>query len=35
LVEEGGYVPGPDHSLPPDVPYENYLYFMEKLPGIL
>lgn len=31
LIEDGGYVPGPDHSLPPDVPFANYYYFMEKL----
>jgi uroporphyrinogen decarboxylase len=35
LVREGGYVPFPDHSLPPDVSYANYCYFMEKLPEIL
>lgn len=31
LIEEGGYVPGLDHSMPPDVPFANYLYFMEAL----
>jgi len=31
LVKEGGYVPGPDHGIPPDVPYSNYLYYGEKL----
>ena len=31
LVEEGGYVPHPDHSLPPDVPFANYCYFMERM----
>ena len=31
LIEEGGYVPGLDHSMPPDVPYKNYLYFMGAL----
>jgi uroporphyrinogen decarboxylase len=35
LIEEGGYVPGPDHSLPPDVPFENYLYFMNALKKIV
>jgi uroporphyrinogen decarboxylase len=35
LVADGGYIPGPDHSLPPDVPYANYCYYMERLPGIL
>jgi len=31
LVKEGGYIPCLDHSIPPDVPYENYLYFAEQL----
>lgn len=31
LVEEGGYIPWPDHSIPPDVCYDNFLYFMERL----
>ncbi len=31
LIEEGGYVPAPDHSFPPDTPYDNYLYYMERL----
>ena len=35
LVQEGGYVPGPDHSFPPDVSFANYCYFMEKLRTIL
>lgn len=35
VVSEGGYVPFPDHSLPPDVSYANYCYFMEQLPAIL
>jgi len=28
LVEEGGYIPFPDHRVPPDVPYENYLHYV-------
>jgi uroporphyrinogen decarboxylase len=28
LVDEGGYIPFPDHRVPPDVPYENYLYYI-------
>ena len=35
LVRDGGYIPGQDHSFPPDTSYENYRYFMEKLYGIL
>ena len=31
MLEHGGYVPGPDHGVPPDVPWENYKYFMEQL----
>ncbi|HEY3415750.1 MAG TPA: uroporphyrinogen decarboxylase family protein [Armatimonadota bacterium] len=29
LIEEGGYVPGLDHSIPPDVPFAHYQYFMD------
>ncbi|MCM8768314.1 MAG: hypothetical protein NC911_01310 [Candidatus Omnitrophica bacterium] len=35
LVREGGYIPGPDHSFPPDVSYEHFCYFMEALQKIL
>jgi uroporphyrinogen decarboxylase len=35
LVEDGGYVPGLDHSMPPDVSFDNYCYYMEHLPDIL
>jgi len=31
LIAEGGFVPMLDHSAPPDVPYANYCYFMERL----
>jgi uroporphyrinogen decarboxylase len=31
LIQDGGYIPRPDHSIPPDVPYDNYQYFMEFL----
>lgn len=30
LISDGGYIPGPDHSLPPDVSYSNYCYFNER-----
>jgi uroporphyrinogen decarboxylase len=35
VIQEGGYVPMLDHSAPPDIPYENYRYFMEQLPKYL
>jgi uroporphyrinogen decarboxylase len=31
LIEEGGYVPGLDHGIPPDVPYEGYVTYMRML----
>ena len=31
LVEQGGYIPWLDHSVPPDVSYDNFLYYMEQL----
>lgn len=30
LVEQGGYVPHVDHRCPPDVTYENYLYYLRR-----
>jgi uroporphyrinogen decarboxylase len=31
LIDEGGFIPMLDHSAPPDISYENYCYFMERL----
>jgi hypothetical protein len=31
LVEEGGYIPFCDHRVPPDVPYDNYLYYLKTI----
>ena len=31
LIDEGGYIPITDHSIPPDVSYENYCYYMKRL----
>ena len=31
LIEEGGYLPHTDHSFPPDVPFDNFQYYMEKM----
>ncbi len=35
LVEKGGYIPTVDHRVPPDVSFENYLYYLEKKKEIL
>lgn len=29
VLESGGYIPTIDHSIPPDIPYENFLYYLE------
>jgi len=31
LLDLGAYFPAVDHSVPPDVPYENFRYFVEEL----
>jgi len=34
LVEEGGYIPNIDHSIPPNVPLENFEYYLELIRSI-
>jgi len=34
LMREGGYVPGCDHAMPPDIPWENYLYYRKLLADV-
>jgi uroporphyrinogen decarboxylase len=29
MVELGGYIPTVDHTIPPDVPLKNFLYYLE------
>lgn len=31
LIEQGGYIPSIDHSLPPDASFENYCYYINTL----
>ncbi len=31
MIEQGGYIPWLDHSVPPDVSFDNFLYYMDKL----
>ncbi len=31
LVEEGGFIGFCDHRVPPDVPYPNYVFYLEKV----
>lgn len=34
LMCEGGYLPHTDHSLPPDISFQNYIYYMKKMSEI-
>jgi uroporphyrinogen decarboxylase len=34
LIEQGGYLPGIDHAVPPDVPLRSYLYMCELIKAI-
>ena len=29
LVKQGGYIPHIDHAIPPDISYDNFMYYME------
>ncbi|UCF97811.1 MAG: hypothetical protein JSV89_21995 [Spirochaetaceae bacterium] len=31
LLSQGGYLPTIDHAVPPDVPFENYMYYLHLL----
>jgi len=31
LIREGGYIPHPDHSIPPDTSFQDYVYFQRRL----
>jgi len=31
LLSQGGYFPTIDHAVPPDVPFENYMYYLQFL----
>ncbi|MHB1294527.1 MAG: uroporphyrinogen decarboxylase family protein [Anaerolineae bacterium] len=35
VIRSGGYVPGVDHYVPPDVPWEHFLYYRRRLTEIL
>lgn len=34
LIKTGGYFPAPDHSLPSDVPFENYQYYLNLIKSL-
>ena len=35
LIEEGGFIPTVDHTVPPDVSLENFTYYMERKAELL
>ncbi len=35
MLESGRYLPAVDHFVPPDVPWDNYLYFCERLRDLI
>lgn len=35
VLKSGGYIPFGDHFIPPDVDFENFTYYREKLNGII
>jgi hypothetical protein len=35
LVEEGGFIPTVDHTVPPDVSWQNFMYYMHSKEKLL
>ena len=35
LIEEGGFIPTVDHTVPPDVPLDNFRYYIERKQRLL
>jgi uroporphyrinogen decarboxylase len=35
MKEEGGYIPGLDHTIPPNIPLENFTYYANYLSSLL
>ena len=35
MLGKGGYLPYTDHAVPPDISFENYRYFRERLKAII
>ncbi len=33
LIREGGYIPGVDHAIPPDIPWQNFLHYRRLVDG--
>jgi uroporphyrinogen decarboxylase len=35
IISKGGFIPWPDHSIPPNVSLENMMYFMSQLENVI
>ncbi len=35
LIEEGGFIPTIDHTVPPDISYDNFCYYMRRKQALL
>ncbi len=35
VVEEGGYIPTIDHTVPPDISWPNFMHYMESKARLL
>jgi uroporphyrinogen decarboxylase len=35
LIDEGGFIPAVDHTVPPDVSLENFMYYMKRKQALL
>jgi len=35
LIEEGGFIPNVDHSIPPDISWDNFQYYMDRLAQVV
>lgn len=35
MVKKGGYIPHVDHNIPPDVPFQNFLYYRRRLEKLI
>ena len=35
LVEQGGFIPTVDHTVPPDVSWENFCHYMDRKRALL
>jgi len=35
LIEEGGFIPTVDHTVPPDISWDNFCYYMEAKMALL